>query len=439
VNRRILNLAIPNIISNITIPLLGMVDLALMGHLEDKVYIGAIALGGMIFNFIYWGFSFLRMSTSGFTAQAYGARNITEIVMILSRALIVAAAGAALLLLLQYPIAAFSFRLIGGSEQVENLAREYFHIRILAAPATIGLYALTGWFLGMQNARIPMFITLLVNIMNIGLSFMFIKVFHMRADGVALGTVLAQYSGLILAIWFLHKFYGKYFRHWQKGKLLSKKAILQFFMVNKDIFIRTLCLIFALSFFTTQSARNDDAILAVNTLLMQFFMLFSFIVDGYAHAAEALTGRFVGSRNKVNLRVTVRLLFYWAAGIAIIFTLIYAVAGRYLLLVLTGNSEIIMAAQEYLPWIMLVPVITFPAFIWDGIYIGATASVAMRNSMLISTLVLFLPAYYILEPVLGNHGLWLAFLIFMAGRGITLTVMAKSYIWRAFARQVGEN
>ena len=429
VNRKILDLAIPNIISNITIPLLGMVDLALMGHLEDKVYIGAVAVGGMIFNFIYWSFSFLRMGTSGFTAQAYGRRDLTEIAMILSRALILAGSVAALLILLQHPIATLSFKITGGSQQVEYLAREYFHIRILAAPATIGLYALTGWFLGMQNARIPMLITLLVNLINIGFSFMLIRVFNMGADGVALGTVIAQYSGLIFAIWFLFKFYRKIFRHWQPDALLDKKALIRFFTVNRDIFIRTMCLIFTISFFTTQSARANDTILAVNTLLMQFFMLFSFLVDGYAHAAEALTGRYIGAKNSLNLRTGIRLLFFWAGGIALGFTLAYLAAGKYLLLILTSNREIITAAAEYFPWVLLIPIVTFPAFIWDGIYIGATASIVMRNTMLISTLLVFLPAYFILEPVFGNHGLWLAFMAFMASRGITLTIMAKKSIW----------
>lgn len=423
-NRRILDLAIPNIISNITIPLLGMVDLALMGHLEDKAYIGAVALGGMIFNFIYWGFSFLRMGTSGFTAQAYGKRDLAETVMILTRALLVAATGSLILILLQYPIAHLSFIIIDGSRQVQLLAKEYFHIRIMAAPATIGLYALTGWFLGMQNARIPMIITILVNMMNIGFSFILIKIFHMKADGVALGTVMAQYSGLLIAIWFLFKYYKKIFRYWQKEKLPDKKALTLFFTVNKDIFIRTLFLILILSFFTTQSARTNDTILAVNTLLMQFFMLFSFFVDGYAHAAEALTGRYTGAKNRINLIKTIRLLFLWGGAIAIVFTVIYLAAGRYLLFILTNNQEIINAARPYLPWVILIPVITFPAFIWDGIYIGATASAAMRNSMLISALLVFLPAYYLLEPVFGNHGLWLAFIIFMASRGITLTLMA---------------
>ena len=427
-NRRILNLAIPNIISNITIPLLGMVDLALMGHLGDQVYIGAVAIGGMIFNFIYWGFGFLRMGTSGFTAQACGRRDHPETAIILSRALMVAGSGAALLILLRNPVAALSFGIIGGSPGVELLAREYFHIRIFAAPATLALYAITGWFLGMQNARIPMIIMISVNVLNIGFSLMLVKVFHMKIDGIALGTMLAQYGGLLLAGWFLAR-HRSVFSSVKVSSLFDRKELTRFFVVNRDIFIRTLCLIFAFSFFTARSARSGDTTLAVNTLLMQFFMLFSFLADGYAHAAEALTGKYIGAGNRRNLIKGIKLIFLWAGGIAVVFTVGYLISGTYILALLTSNTEVIRAASGYLPWAMMIPLITFPAFIWDGIYIGATASAAMRNSMVLSTLAVFLPAYYLLEPVFGNHGLWIAFMAFMAARGISLTIMAGKAIY----------
>src|SRR6056297_3060064 len=213
-NKKILNIAIPNIISNITIPLLGLVDLALVGHLENELYIGAISLGGMIFNFIYWGFSFLRMGTSGFVAQAYGKRQLNETINLLGRAFFVALSGAFLLILLQKGIGWLSFTIINGSEEVEALAREYFYIRIWAAPATIGIYGLTGWFIGMQNARFPMFIAITVNALNIGFNIFLIKVVGMKSDGVALGTVMAQYSGLILGLTLLKTSYGKLFKYW---------------------------------------------------------------------------------------------------------------------------------------------------------------------------------------------------------------------------------
>ncbi len=424
-NNRILRLAVPNIISNITIPLLGMVDMGLMGHLGDERYIGAVAVGSMIFNFIYWGFSFLRMGTSGFVAQDYGRRYFTGVMLTLSRALLVAGAGGVLLILLQKPISMLSFFIIDSSSEVEVLARQYFHIRIFAAPATIGLYALTGWFIGMQNARFPMMITIMVNILNLGFNLLFIKVFGMTSDGVALGTVIAQYSGLATGLFLLHKYYRRIFHYNMPSLVLKKKALLRFFNVNRDIFIRTLCLIFSLSFFTAKSASTGDTILAVNSLLLQYFMFYAYFVDGFAYAAEALSGRYYGAGNRGRLKESIRLLFRWGGGIALVFTITYLSGGRYLIYLLTNNETVISTAMTFFPWIILIPVITFPAFIWDGIYIGTTASVAMRNAMVISTVAVFLPAYYLLEPVLGNHGLWLAFMLFMVSRGVSLTAMAK--------------
>ncbi len=427
-NKRILNIAVPNIISNITIPLLGLVDLALVGHLENELYIGAISLGGMIFNFIYWGFSFLRMGTSGFVAQAYGKRQLNETINLLGRAFFVALSGAFLLILLQKGIGWLSFTIINGSEEVEALAREYFYIRIWAAPATIGIYGLTGWFIGMQNARFPMFIAITVNALNIGFNIFLIKVVGMKSDGVALGTVMAQYSGLILGLTLLKTSYGKLFKYWNRKAILQLKALKLFYSVNKDIFIRTICLIFVLSFFTAKSAANGDMLLAVNTLLMQFFTIFSYLVDGFAYAGEALVGKYTGARDRQKLLKVIRYLFYWAIAIALPFTLLYIFGGKILLQALTNEQDVIRLASKYMFWVWMLPVLTFAAFIWDGIYIGATASTGMRNSMLISTLFIFLPVYFIAQHYLGNHGLWLAFMTFMLSRGITQSFLAKKAV-----------
>lgn len=427
-NRKILNLAIPNIISNITIPLLGIVDLAIMGHLESEIYIGAIALGGMIFNFIYWGFSFLRMGTSGFTAQAYGARDKNETITILSRAMLVALFGSILIILLQSPISFLSFSMINGSPEIEQLAAEYFHIRIWAAPATLGLYALTGWFLGMQNARIPMVIAIVINLLNLIFNLVFVYGLGMRADGVALGTVISQYIGLIMALIFFFKYYKKLAVFWSYTDLMVWEPIKRFFMVNKDIFIRTLCLIFTFSFFTARSASENDTILAVNTLLLQFLLFFSYLIDGFAYAAEALVGKYVGAKEPENLKKAIRSLFKWGLVVSIPFTMIYAIGGDYILYLLTDNEKLILLSHEYMFWIILVPVITFPAFIWDGVYIGATAAVEMRNALLVATIFIFIPAYFIATPILGNHGLWLALMLFMVSRGILLTMYSKRII-----------
>jgi len=424
-NREILNLAIPNIIANITIPLLGMVDLALVGHLESELYIGAIALGGMIFNILYWGFGFLRMGTSGFTAQAYGRQDKKESILILSRSMLVGLGGAVLLLLLQKPIELLSFTMIKGSTGVESLAAEYFRIRIWAAPATLALYSLTGWYLGMQNAKIPMIIAIVVNLLNILFNLFFVLVLGMKTDGVALGTVMAQYGGLITGVGFFATKYRKFVAYWIYREMMEWEALKRFFSVNGDIFIRTLCLIFVFTFFTSRSARQDDIILAVNTLLLQYFMIFSYLIDGFAYAAEALVGKYIGEGNRSRLTTIIRHLFYWGLGISIPFTLTYLFGGEKIIWLLTNNAAVIEQTKPYLFWIALIPLVTFSAFLWDGIFIGATASKGMRNSMLISTLLVFIPVYFVARPFLFNHGLWLALILFMISRGVTQTLIAR--------------
>ncbi|MCK5822732.1 MAG: MATE family efflux transporter [Bacteroidales bacterium] len=424
-NKKILNLAIPNIITNITIPLLGMVDLSVLGHLDSEIYIGAIAIGGMIFNFLYWGFSFLRMSTSGFTAQSYGSKNFSESAIVLSRALMVALVGSIFLIALQKPIGKLSFYIINGSKEVEALAAQYYYIRIYAAPATLSLYALIGWFLGMQNTKTPMVIAIVINVVNIVLDLIFVFVFNMKSDGVALGTVIAQYSGLFIALIFFYKYYKRFIKYWNYRAMIKLSELKKFFIVNKDIFIRTLCLIIVFSFFTTESANTNNSILAVNTLLLQFLFVFSYFIDGFAYAAEALTGRYVGAKNKSQLKIAVSHIFKWGFALSIPFTIIYLIFGENILYLLTDNKNIIELSKSYIYWITFIPVISFAAFLWDGIYVGATASKAMRNTMLVSTLVFFFPAYFLFQPIMGNHSLWLAMLLFMGGRSISQTLLAR--------------
>jgi MATE family multidrug resistance protein len=428
-NREILNLAIPNIIANITIPLLGMVDLALVGHLESEIYIGAIALGGMIFNIIYWGFGFLRMGTSGFTAQAYGKKDQKEGILVLSRSLLVGIGGAIVLILLQRPIELLGFAAIKGSQEVEYFAAEYFRIRIWAAPATLALYAIAGWFIGMQNARVPMIIAIVVNILNIVFNLLFVLGLGMKSDGVALGTVLAQYGGLLTGIAFFIRKHRGLVSLWNYQEMIDWKALKRFFVVNRDIFIRTLCLIFVFSFFTSQSAAQDDLTLAVNTLLLQYFMVFSYLIDGFAYAAEALVGKYIGEQNRAMLGRTIRHLFIWGLGISIPFTLTYLFGGEKIIWILTNNAEVISQTIPFLFWVAVVPLVTFSAFLWDGIFIGATASAGMRNTMLLSTLFVFIPAYFIGKPILENHGLWLALILFMISRGLSQTLISKKEIF----------
>ena len=434
-NRKILNIAIPNIISNITIPLLGLVDLALMGHLQNEAFIGAIALGGMIFNFLYWGFGFLRMGTSGITAQAYGARNFKESVLTLTRAMMVAIGAGLLLIIFQKPIEWTSFFLLEGDKEIEELAMGYFRIRIWAAPATIGLYAITGWFIGMQNAKIPMLMAIVSNILNIILSYLFVYPLHMDAQGVALGTVVAQYCAFFMGIILLYRYYRKLIKFWTPEKLFDLTSIKNFFLVNRDIFLRTLCIIFVFTFFTSQSASTSNTILAVNSLLLQFLFIFSYLMDGFAYAAESLVGRYVGAQNIKLLNKTIRLLFYWGAGISILFSTTYYMAGEQILSLLTNNIEIIESAQPYMKWVILMPILGFASFIYDGVYIGATASAYMRKTMMAATILVFIPVYIVLSPYINNHGLWLAMLSFLFSRGFFQAIYYRKAILRLFTPQ----
>lgn len=431
-NKSILKLAIPNIVSNITVPLLGLIDLALMGHLGSPVYIGAIALGGVIFNFIYWGFSFLRMSTSGFTAQAYGEKNYTESITILVRGLLVALFISILILILQAPIAWVSFKAIGGSAEVETLANQYFRIRVWAAPAALSLFVFSGWFLGMQNARYPMLIAIAVNVANILLSMFFVFFLHMKLDGVALGTAISQYLGLIIALFLFSTKYKYLLKNISKKGIMNLKVLIEFFRVNSDIFIRTFCIIGVFTFFTSKSAGINDTILAVNSILIQLLLFFSFFIDGFAFAGEALVGKFIGARDLSNLKQVVKLLFYWGAGLAVAFTIIYLPGVNLILKILTSQADVLQSAQPFLIWVILVPITSFGSFIWDGIYIGATASKAMRNTLLAATFFVFTPVYYFLSPVLGNHALWLGMILFMFSRGVFQTFFYRKAILNQF-------
>ncbi|MBI9038427.1 MAG: MATE family efflux transporter [Bacteroidales bacterium] len=421
-NKSILKLAIPNIISNITVPMLGLVDLAILGHLESEIYIGAIALGSLVFNFIYFGFGFLRMSTSGFTAQAVGKDDSKEVILVLSRSLFTAFSGSFLIILLQIPIAFISFSLMEGSPEVELLAREYFFIRIYAAPATLGLFALTGWFLGMQNAKFPMILALIINVLNLGLNLIFIYGLGLKSDGVAWGTLIAQYAGFICGSILFYRYYKNYISFWNRKAMMQFEALKKFVVVNRDILIRTLLLLFAISFFTAQSAKIGDTTLAVNTLLFQYFFIFSYLIDGFAHAAEALVGKYFGAKDFNTLKKIISRIFLFGFIISLIFTAIYVFAGKYLLFILTDNEKIINQAADYLIWVGIIPVITFAAFLWDGIFIGATATSQLRNAMIISTLLIFLPSYFLTFQSFANNGLWFSLLLFMASRSVILTI-----------------
>ena len=429
-NRKILRLAVPNIISNLSVPLLSSVDIFLMGHLDNTRHIDAIAVAGVLFNVIYWSFSFLRMGTTGMVAQAYGKNDHKEIMLLLSQALLVAMAGGAMVLLLQKPIEWLGFWMMAAPTETDELARQYYRIRVWAAPATIGIYALSGWFFGMQNARYPMYITIWVNLVNIGLNMLFVYRFGMASDGVAYATLIAQYAGFVLALFFWLKSYVNFWAHFNRQLLLQVQAFARFFSVNRDIFIRTLCLLFAFSFFTAKSTTAGGHILTANTILLQYVFIMSYAVDGFAYAAESLTGRFKGAKDAVNLRLSVKLSFAWGMGFAALFTLVYLLAGERLIWFFTNNVEVVETAAQYLPWMIFMPLVSAAAFIWDGIFIGTTASRAMRDTMAAALLLVYLPAYYLLFPIWQNHALWLAMTLFMIARALFQQLLAPKYVYQ---------
>ena len=414
-------IAAPMILSNVSVPLLGMVDTGVTGHLDSPVYLGAVAIGAMIFSFLYTGMNFLRMGTTGITAQSFGADDNDGLRVSLGQALIVALVIAIALIVLQRPLGSVAMHLLGPDAETKAYAIEYFSIRIWSAPGTLANFALIGWFIGLQNARIPLLIFLTINITNIVLDLTFVLVFGMKVDGVALASVFAEYSGLLVGGAFAISALRKRTGHWPVARLINVSAYKAFFSVNANLFIRTMALIFTLGFVTAQGARLGGLVLAANAVLMNFQHLTSFGLDGLAHAAEAMVGKAIGQKRRDALEASVRLTLKWSLIFSLGFTLVYVVAGQFIIGILTDLPDVREAAIRYLPWMIASPLVSVWCFLYDGVYVGATRAKEMRNIMLVSTLVVFLPAWYLLQP-LGNDGLWLAFLIFMASRGIGMHI-----------------
>ena len=429
INKRILQIAVPSIISNITVPLLGLIDVTIVGHLGAAAYIGAIAVGGMLFNIIYWIFGFLRMGTSGMTSQAYGKHDLDEVARLLLRSVGVGLLIAIILVALQYPIRKLAFTFIQTTEEVERLATLYFRICIWGAPAMLGLYGFAGWFIGMQNSRFPMYIAITQNIVNIAASLCFVYLFHMKVAGVAWETLTAQYAGFLMALLLWRRYYGGLKKHVAWHEVLKKEAMLRFFQVNRDIFLRTLCLVIVTLFFTSAGAAQGEIVLAVNTLLMQLFTLFSYIMDGFAYSGEALVGKYVGANNRLALYRTVRQLFIWGVGLSTGFTLLYFFGGKSFLGLLTNETSVIREAGNYFYWVLAIPLTGFAAFLWDGIFIGATATRQMFYSMLVASGSFFL-VYYSLHEWMGNHALWLAFIVYLSLRGIMQAALSRKILYQ---------
>jgi len=414
-------IAAPMILSNVSVPLLGMVDTGVTGHLDSSAYLGAVALGAMIFTFIYMGMNFLRMGTTGIAAQSFGADDNDGLRASLGQALIVGFFIALLLIVFQSPISSLALGLLGGDSETQFYAALYFDVRIWSAPGTLANYALIGWFIGLQNARVPLLIFLTINLTNIALDLFFVVVLGMTVDGVALASVIAEYTGFAVgatfAIFTLRKREG----HWPLERLTNFAAYKAFFSVNTNLFVRTMALMLTLAFVTAQSARLGGRILAANAVLLNFQNLTSFGLDGIAHAAEALVGKAVGEKRRDALLHSVNLTLKWSLVFALGFTVVYVLAGPLIISILTDLPDIRETAIRYLPWMIASPLVSVWCFLYDGVYVGATRAREMRNIMVFSTLFVFLPAWYFLQP-LGNDGLWLAFLLFMGSRGIGMHI-----------------
>ena len=451
INKDILKLAVPSILANITVPLVGMVDIAVAGHLdvEAATMIGGIAIGSMLFDLLYWNFGFLRVGTGGLAAQAFGRGDRKECARILARALGIALACALVLIAIQWIFVKAAFLVVECTPEVRQLASQYFFVRIWAAPATLSLMALKGWFIGMQDSVSPMFTDITVNGMNILMSIVLALGFSlgglhyagMGFKGVAVGTVVAQYSGLAIALGLL---LGKYRKNTlgtmgagdMKG-LFKGGETSRFFAMNADLFVRSLCFIAIYIGFTVISARYGDLLLAVSSILMKLLMIFSYFTDGFAYAGEALTGRYIGAGDRGMLRQTIRWTFIWSMSIALVFMGIYHFAGVPMVEMMTSDVSVIEASEEYLPWLLLMPVVGCAAFTWDGIYIGATASRQLRNSMLWSVVAfagMWVVGIVVLNlaaadaPAYGNiamHILMAAYFAHLLARTIYLSVKSN--------------
>ena len=394
INKGILKLAIPSILANITVPIVGMVDIAVAGHLDTNAatLIGGIAIGTMLFDLLYWNFGFLRVGTGGLAAQAYGRGDRRECARILTRSAGIAFSCALLLIAVQWLFVKAAFLVVDCTPEVRELASRYFFIRIWAAPATLGLMAFKGWFIGMQDSGSPMAVDLIVNGMNVLMSFVLalgipaLGYEGIGFSGIAAGTVVAQYSGLLAALLLvLFKYYRTTVSLLDRtdfAELFKGSETRRFFVMNTELFVRSLCFIAIYIGFTVISARYGDLLLAVSSIMMKLLMIFSYFTDGFAYAGEAMTGRFIGAKDEQMLRQTVKWTFVWSMSIALIFMVIYQFGGLSLLKMMTSDQMVVEASVQYLPWLLLMPVIGCAAFTWDGIYIGATASRQIRNSML---------------------------------------------------------
>ena len=415
-------LAGPLILSNLSIALLGVVDTAVVGHLDAAYYLGAVAVGAVIFDCVYWGMGFLRMGTTGLAAQAHGRANTDELRVVLVHAVGLAMAIALLILLCQDAIVAAGIALIGGSEQVLHYARTYVYWAIWGAPAVLVTMVLIGWLLGMQDAQATLIVAVSINLVNIVLDILFVYGLQLDVRGLALASVVAQYIGLLIVVRMVCRKLRLHPGKWCREMLLDAGRLRDMLILNQNIFIRTACLIFVFAFFTRQGAGQGEIFLAANAVLLNFQMITALGLDGFANAAEALVGRAIGALDRLKFHRSITLTTQWALLIALLLTAVYFVWGDDLIQLMTSLAEVVGQAQEYLAWVVVLPLLSVWCFLLDGIFIGAMRSVEMRNTMLGSTCLVFLPSWYGLQA-LGNHGLWCALVLFFVARSLSMGMM----------------
>ena len=430
-NRDILRLAIPSILANITIPLVGIVDTAIVGHLSNAAAIGGIAIGTMLFDLLYWNFGFLRVGTSGLTAQAYGAGRIDQCHKILAQSTSIALIATAVIWAIQWFFVTAVLAIVPCSAEVAEVARKYFFVRIWAAPATLILMAMKGWFIGMQDTKSPMAVDILVNVVNMLASYCLAVYTPLSVVGVAWGTLIAQYTGLILAMMIMVFKYGIIHIHLRELRdAMRWQEIQRMMALNGNLFIRSLCFMVVYVGFTSLAGKYGDTELAVSSILMKLFMFFSFFVDGFAYAGEALVGKAFGElkvagQKSTDIHAIVRSLFNWAIGVGLLFTAVYAVFGKGCIELMTNDTEVLVASTKYIGWLIAMPLISTLAFMWDGVYVGATAGIQIRNSMIWAA-VAFVIGYLAMYRLVGVQALYIAYFAHLIARAIYLTVEWKN-------------
>jgi len=430
-HRSVLAVAVPIMLSNVSEPLIGVVNTAVIGQLKEPYYIGAIAVGALVFSFLFWGFGFLRLSTGGLSAQALGAGDRTELVAVLVRALMIGLAAGLGLILLSPLIRTAAFDLIGGSAEVRSHAEIYFNYRIFAAPAALANYCVMGWFIGQSRAKLAFVVQLFLNLTNMALSAFFVLGLGMTSDGVGLAALIAEWSAVTLALVLAAVILRGMGAHVSWPRILDRARFKRTLLMNGDVMIRTLCLVFAFTFFTARGARAGDVIVAANAVLLNLFEVSAYLIDGFAYASEALVGQSVGAKNRERFRAAVWLTSVWAMVLGIICSVVIWFLGPAIIDLMTLSDTVRETARVYLPWVAVSPVLGVICFQFDGIFTGAMATKDMRNMMILS-LAAFLLAWWLLEAPFGNHGLWAALNIFFIARGVTFATRMPSLERRAF-------